>query len=126
MALSISNIVADVGSVYCVQTDATVSVDTLKASSGKIFKVEIDNTANTAAVFVKLWDTTGSVTVGGTHADDDPDFSFKCPASALRVYSCPSGAAFAVGAKAACVTDGGGTAGTTSPTNDVIYRIQLS
>ena len=122
MALSISNIVADAGSVYCVQTDATVSVDTLKGSSGKIFKVEIDNTANTAAVFVKLWDTTGSVTVGTT----DPHFTFKCPASALRVYSCPSGAAFAAGAKAACVTDGGGTAGTTSPTNDVIYRIQLS
>tara|TARA_R110002020_G_scaffold130862_2_gene292617 strand:+ start:2156 stop:2524 length:369 start_codon:yes stop_codon:yes gene_type:complete len=121
MALSIANVLADVGSLHCIQTDATSTVDVLKGSSGTIHKVEIDNTGNTSAVFVKLWDTTGSVTVGTT----DPDFSFKCPASVLRVYSCPNGTAFAAGLKAACVTDGGGTAGTTSPSNDVIYRIQL-
>ena len=119
MALSISNIVASPGAFSCLQTDATVALDVLKGAAGQIFKVEIDNTNNSVPVFVKAWDTTGSVTVGTTAND----FGFKCPASVLRVYSCPNGAAFANGLKVACVTDGGGTAGTTSPTNDVIYRI---
>jgi len=126
MALSISGIVASPGGFHCIQTDATSTVDTLKAGAGSIFKVEIDNTNNSVPVYVKLWDTVGGFTVGGTHANDDPDFVFKCPASVLRVYACPNGALFAAGIKAACVTDGGGTPGSTSPSNDVTYRILLS
>ena len=122
MALSLSTPFADVGTIHAEQTDATATADTLKGSSGTLHKVEIDNTANTAAVFVKMWDTVGGVTVGTTA----PSYAFKCAASSLRVYSCPRGAAFTAGLKVACVTDGGGTAGTTSPTNDVIYRILLS
>ena len=119
MAFSKSNIVASPGAFNCVQTDATSTVDILKGAAGEILKVEIDNTGNSVAVYLKAWDTTGSVTVGTTAND----FAFKCPASSLRVYSCPNGAAFANGLKVACVTEGGGTAGNTSPTVDVIYRI---
>ena len=119
MGFSKSNVVASPGAFSCVQTDATSTVDILKGASGSILKVEIDNTNNSVPVFVKAWDTTGSVTVGTTAND----FAFKCPASVLRVYSCPNGAAFGNGLKVACVTDGGGTAGTTSPSNDVTYRI---
>ena len=77
MALSISGIVASPGGFHCIQTDATSTVDTLKAGAGSIFKVEIDNTNNSVPVFLKLWDTVGGFTVGGTHVNDDPDFSFQ-------------------------------------------------
>ena len=118
MALSLIGVIADAGSTHAVQTDATAEVDTLKAGSGTLYKVEIDNSTNNVPVYVKLWLLTSTVTVGTT----DPHYIFKCPASVTRVYSCPKGAAFATGLKAACVTTAG-TAGTSNPTNDVVYRI---
>ena len=121
MALSISNVVASPGAINIVNTDADSSVEILKGSAGEIFKVEIDNTGNNVPVFLRAWDSTGSVTVGSTAND----FAFKCPASSLRVYSCPNGAAFANGLKVAVVTDGGGTAGATNPASTVTYRILL-
>tara|TARA_X000001388_G_scaffold36596_1_gene25894 strand:- start:510 stop:875 length:366 start_codon:yes stop_codon:yes gene_type:complete len=121
MALSLVGVVANAGATHAIQTDATSTVDVLKAGSGTLYKVEINNTTNSSPVYVKLWLSTGSITVGTT----DPHYVFKCPASVTRSYSCPKGAAFATGLKAACVTTGG-TAGTSNPTNDVIYRILFS
>jgi len=119
MALSLLGVVADVGTTHAIQTSATSTADVLKAGAGKIYKVEIDNSANGGAVYLKLFDTTGDVTAGSTA----PDFSFKCPGSSVKVFSCPQGHAFATGLKAICVTNGGGTAGNTNPGSAVIYRI---
>ena len=123
MALSLSPVVARPGVIYAIQTDATCTVDTLKAGAGRIFKVEIDNTGNTVAVFVKLYDTTGGV----THATTDPNWVLKCPAGVARAFTCANGNAFGTGLKALCATEAGtGATATVNPTNDVIYRILLS
>ena len=121
MALSLSPVIADVGGTHAVQTSATSTVDSLTTSAGSIFKVEIDNSANSSAVYLRLWDVTPGVTVG----DTDPSWVFMCPASVTRVYSCAKGSPYATGIQVACVTTGG-TAGSTNPTNPVIYRILLS
>ena len=121
MALSLTSSVADVGGVQAVQTSATAAIDTLKATSGTLYKVEIDNSANSVAVFVKLYNNSGGApTVGST----DPNFIFKCAASSTIAYSCPSGTAFANALYAICVTTAG-TAGTASqnPEAAVTYRI---
>ena len=121
MALSKTPVLADLGGSHCVQTSATSALDALTASGGSLFKVEIDNTANSSAVYLKLCDLTSTVTVGST----DPSYVFMCPASQTRVYSCAKGAVYTNGMQAACVTTGG-TAGNSNPTNPVIYRILLS
>ena len=122
MAFSLIQQVADAGTLQAVQTDATNTTDTLKSGSGTLFKVEINNTANSSAVYVKLYNNAGGAPTGdGT----DPNYVFKCPASTTKVYSCPKGTAFPNALYARCVTTAG-TAGTSNPTNDVIYRIIFS
>jgi len=92
----------------------------LKATSGTIYIVEVDNTANaSAASFVKLYDaTSGTVTVGTTA----PDWIIKCAGNTKQDYVVVGGAAFATALTTACVTTGG-TAGSTAPTGAVIVKI---
>tara|TARA_Y100001963_G_scaffold159344_1_gene262649 strand:- start:207 stop:581 length:375 start_codon:yes stop_codon:yes gene_type:complete len=123
MALSISSVVADAGSLHCVQTAASNTPDVLKGSAGNIFKVEIVN-ENAYAVYLKFWDTTGAVTPGGGGAANEPDWVLMCPASSTRAYSCPSGSAFGTGLKVACLTTPG-TVGNVSPASTVSYRILI-
>tara|TARA_R100000808_G_C2136155_1_gene144494 strand:- start:205 stop:576 length:372 start_codon:yes stop_codon:yes gene_type:complete len=120
MPLSLAPVLADVGTSYAIQTGATAAVDTLDVNSGVLYKVEIDNTAGTSAVYVKGYDVAGggTVTVGTT----DPQWVFKCPAGVKRAYSSGAGSAFANGLKVACTTTRG-TAGTSSPTWTVSYGI---
>jgi hypothetical protein len=120
MPLSLAPVLADVGTSYAVQTAATAALDTLDPTAGVLYKVEIDNTAGSAAVYVKGYDVAlgGSVTVGTT----DPQWVFKCPAGVKRVYSSAEGSSFANGLKVACTTTRG-TAGNTSPTWTVSYGI---
>ena len=121
MALSLTSSVADVGGTLAFQTSATAAIDTLKGSSGTLYKVEIDNSANSVAVFVKLYNNGGGAPTAGS---TDPNFVFKCAASSTIAYSCPSGTAFANALYAICVTTAG-TAGTASqnPEAAVTYRI---
>ena len=122
MALSLIGVVSDAGGTHAVQTSATTTTDTLKASGGTLFKVEINNTANSSAVYLKLYNNVGGAVTGdGT----DPNYVFKCPASSTKVYSCPKGTAFANALYARCVTTGG-TAGTGNATSPVVYRILFS
>ena len=82
-------------------------------STGTLFMIQIDNTANSAASFVKLVDAT-SATVGTTA----PDIVIKVPASQQRSVLFPKGIAFSSGFTLFCTT-AGGTAGTTSPSSAV-------
>tara|TARA_R110002110_G_scaffold144795_2_gene334127 strand:+ start:831 stop:1199 length:369 start_codon:yes stop_codon:yes gene_type:complete len=108
------------GDRYVVQTSATATPDNAVAgAAGILLQVDIDNTANTDAVYVKLWNHAGP-TVGTTA----PEWVFKCPASVRRIFSCTPGSNFATNLSLACVTTGG-TAGTTSPTNAVTVRLLL-
>lgn len=122
MSFSLSPVVSDVGTLYAIQTAASATVDTLDPTAGVLYKVEIDNTAGTSAVFVKGYDVAGagSVNVGVT----DPQWIFKCPAGTKRSYASGAGSAYANGFKVACTTTKG-TAGNTSPTWAVSYGILL-
>lgn len=91
---------------------------TVKGSSATVNMVDIDNTANAATSFVKLYNSAGAVTVGTTV----PDEVYQIPASTRIALLFTSGKVFGTGLQAACVT-AGGTAGTTSPTSAVIVRI---
>jgi hypothetical protein len=80
----------------------------------------IDNTNNSGTVYLKLYETTGSVTVGSDH----PSFVFPCAGSVTRQFNFPDGIAYATGLKAACVTSAG-TDGNTGPSSDVIVRVSI-
>jgi hypothetical protein len=91
----------------------------VKASSGTLYAIVVDNTANAAISYVKLWDLgSGSVTVGTTA----PDMIFKIPASGKKTIIFQDGLAFATALTEATVT-AGGTAGVTSPSSNVILDI---
>lgn len=91
----------------------------IKASSGSIYSIIVDNSANNAASYLKLWDLgSGSVTVGTTA----PDFIFKVPASTKIEIELPETIAFGTALTEATVT-AGGTAGTSDPSSAVVLTI---
>jgi len=97
------------------------SEDNVRNGATTVYMVDVDNTANSATTFVKLYDATGP-TVGTTA----PDFILKVKASVRRVFVLdPLGADFTTGLSFASTT-AGGTAGTTGPTSDVIVKILCS
>ena len=82
-------------------------------STGTLFMIQIDNTANSSASFVKLVDAT-SATVGTTA----PTMILAVPASVQRSFLMPKGIVFSAGFTLFCTTSAG-TAGTTSPSSAV-------
>ena len=119
MAVSIITLEAPTGARQFQDTNSQNVAVAVKASSGTIYTIIIDNTANGVASFVKLWDlASGSVTVGGTA----PDWIVKIPAGVKRTLAIPEGIAFANALSVATVT-AGGTAGTTNPTSAVAVQI---
>jgi hypothetical protein len=113
-----------------IETSIGSTAETIKATAGTAFMLNIDNTNNAgAASYVKLYDTNAAVTVGTTV----PDWTFKIPAGQAVIIplltttaaSSTQGISFANGLVIACVTVGG-TAGTTAPTSAVIARVIYS
>lgn len=103
------------------QTTATaVADDNVTGSPDTLYLLDVDNTANGSAVFVKFWDNAAPV-VGTTAAD----YVYKVPASVRRQWVITQGVAFAVAISFACVT-GAAEANTTSPGNPVIVRLATS
>lgn len=99
-----------------VSANAAVAV---KASSGSVYSITIDNTANAAVSYVKMWDlAAGSVTVGTTA----PDWCIKVAAGAKITLLVVDTMAFNTALAVATVTTAG-TAGTTSPSSAVIVTI---
>ena len=119
MAVTNTLLVALTGATLFTDTDLAATVQSIKGSSGTIYAIDIDNTANAAKTFVKLWNVaSGSVTVGTTA----PDLIIPVPASTRSVIQIPAGLLFDTAISAAAVTTAG-TAGTTGPTSDVIARV---
>ena len=100
--------------------DCDTTVETVAGSGVTVHAIDIDNTLNTSThdVWLHMFNTTGSVTVGTTA----PDSSLPCRGGERITYSSVDGWAFATGLKVCCKT-AGGTAGTTAPTSDVKVRI---
>jgi len=92
--------------------DATPEKNAL-GKAGTLFMLAVDN-PNGAIEYVKVYDAQ-DCTVGTT----DPDFTFPIAANSKKTIFCPSGVALDSGLSFACVSDGGGTAGTTNPASDV-------
>ena len=115
MAVS-NNAIISGGSLF-IDSDNTSTAVVVKATSTVLYEMEIDNTANAAASYVKLYNT-GTVTVGTTV----PDWVVMVPASVSRTLVMPLGVTFGT-ALAVATTTAGGTAGSTGPTSDVLVRI---
>lgn len=111
---------ADLASSFLfTDTDNAGTVVAVTAASTVIYSIDVDNTANAAATYTKLWNTaSGSVTIGTTA----PDMILMTPASTRVNWQCPQGVTFGTAVTVASVTTAG-TAGTTGPTSDVIVRI---
>jgi len=109
-----ANIVTDLAS------NATSESD-VRAGATTVFIVDVDNTANVAVTYVKLYDSAGP-TIGTTA----PDVVLRVTGSARKSFVLDmSGVAFTTGLSFASVT-AGGTAGTSNPSSSVIVRILTS
>lgn len=118
MAISTVDISSPSGLKNYRNTDLAEVVAGVDSTSGTLHSIVVDNSANAAASYLKLWDAaSGSVTVGTTA----PDWTFKVPASTKRTIVFHDGAAYATALSAACVTTAG-TAGVTGPTSDVVVE----
>jgi len=115
--MAVSNTAILSGASLLIDSDATSTAVAVKASSGVLYEIQVDNSANAAASYLKLYNT-ASPTVGTTA----PDMIILAPASARITLALPSGVTFGTATSYACVTTGG-TAGTTNPTSDVTVRI---
>jgi hypothetical protein len=106
MALTVSTQVSPVATKVIVQTQATVAPDNnVRGIAGKVYMIEVDNSANAAASYLKLYDD-GNPTVGTTV----PEFVLRVKAGQRRPLVIPEGLDFTI-LSFACVTTGG-TAGT--------------
>ena len=93
-------------------SNATANND-VTATSATLYWVYIDNRANSAKSYLKLYNA-AAPTVGTTA----PDMILPCNGNDDVDYSFPEGIAFATAISFATVTTAG-TAGVTGPTNDV-------
>lgn len=91
---------------------------TVKGSSATLCYLQIDNSANGAASYTKLFNSAGTVTVGTTV----PDMVVMAPASTIITIPIPAAIVFGTGLQV-CTTTAGGTVGSTSPSSSVIVRI---
>lgn len=119
MATSTFGIPAAFGATQTTETDAAAAAIAVKASSGTLYTVEIDNTLNTINSFVKIYNiASGSTTVGTS----GPDVILKAPASTKLTYHFSQGIVFSTAITLACLNQGG-TAGTNGPASDVAVKL---
>ena len=83
-----------------------------------LFQVKIDNSANSAKSYVKLYDNALSLVSVGT---SEPDFILPVAAESTAEYSFFPGVFFDTGLVAACVTTAG-KAGSSNPSSSVIVQ----
>lgn len=112
---------AAVGAFNYINENLGASADNdINSGAATLYIVEVDNTANSAASFIKFWDA-AAPTVGTT----DPMEMYKITASKLETWIIPRGLVFGTGMSVAALTTGG-TGGTTSPASAVIVRLNFS
>ena len=121
MAITVTNQSTPLGAK--IVNDTTVgntAVINVTGAAGVIYYVEIDNTANAAVSYLKVYDT-GTVTVGTT----PPDWIFRAYGSANTKYVIPTDVNFATALSYCCVTTAG-DGGTASPASAVAVRFVTS
>ena len=94
--------------------------DNITGSSGTWYNLDVDNSASSADVYVKLYNNNAPI-VGVT----EPDWVFKVVASTRLVISSPQGFAFSNGLSLASVTTPG-KGGVVNPVSPPVIRIIAS
>ena len=118
MAASVTTQQNSLGTKVGEDTAATATaVTNVIGSSGTIYYVEVDNTANSAASYLKIYNASGP-TVGTTA----PDLILRATGSTREYFVFPTGLAFGTAVSYACVS-AAGTGGTGSPSSSVTIRI---
>jgi hypothetical protein len=109
------------GSYLFTDTDNAATIVSANGASTVIYSIDVDNTANAAVTYTKLYNVaSGSVTVGTTA----PNMVVMVPASTRLCIQIPQGVTFDTAVSVASVTTAG-TAGSTGPTSDVIVRMVI-
>ena len=80
--MAVTNNALLTGVVLLTDTDVVATAVAAKASSAVLYELELDNTANSAASYLKIYNT-GTVTVGTTV----PDWVIMVPASVKEASS---------------------------------------
>ena len=118
MAITVTNQRNPLASTIVNDTAATNTLVTnVTGASGNLYLVEIDNTMNSAASFLKFADVT-SGTVGSLAAN----MVLGCPASARRSYVFTQNIPFAT-AISYWVTNAAAESTTTGPTSAITVRL---
>jgi|TARA_R110001583_G_scaffold147362_2_gene299424 hypothetical protein len=90
-------------------TAIQISANASGVSSGRVYMVEIDNTLNSSAVYLKIRDTqsltAANLTVTTANGVGTPDFMFYAPSGKSITYAIPNGHAYTSGLSIWCVTD---------------------
>jgi hypothetical protein len=87
MAVGNVTLRAPLGDSVWSDTAATNSLVDVNGSGTSIYHVEIDNTANTAVTYVKMFDSAAS---GVTLATTEPDIVISCAAGVKEYMSIPT------------------------------------
>lgn len=102
--------------------DAEGTVKTVYGASTKCYAIKVDNSANAAISYLKIFDLATTVTLGTTV----PDMIIECNGSGtdggLTIISFLSGKTFATGFQVA-ITTTAALAGTTNPASSVILDV---
>lgn len=121
MALTTTPQATPLAAVLVQQTSATATADVnVTGASGEWLMFDIDNTANAAVTYVKVYDD-AAPSVGTT----EPHWIFRAPASTRVVYAVSAAVAFA-NALSFCAVTTPGRSGTTSPSSAVVVRVLAS
>tara|TARA_R110000765_G_scaffold247849_2_gene349818 strand:- start:407 stop:769 length:363 start_codon:yes stop_codon:yes gene_type:complete len=112
MSLSRGTVAGKLGDFIVDQAAANATYSLVKGSSTVVYSAYVDNTSNTHAVYLKLYNH-ATPTVGSTI----PAFLVKVQASAKFTMFWPVGPTLGNACTFACVQEPG-TAGTTSPVNN--------
>jgi len=113
MALSTGTVPGSLATLVVDQSVANATYSVVKGSSTVVYSVYVDNTRNTHATYLKIYNH-ATPTVGTTA----PVFLMKVQASSTFTLFWPVGPTMGTACTFACV-QGPGTAGTTAPDNNV-------
>jgi hypothetical protein len=124
MAVTVTNQSNPIGSRLVNDSDVTsTAADNTTGTTGTLYMVEVDNTANSGIVYFKMADSTDAT--GGGASGTAATLVLMVPGSTKMSYVFPTGIAFSAGFSHWCVT-GAAESDDTSPGNDVIARYVTS
>lgn len=121
MSVSVSVYPSTLNSYVASSSDLDENKVQVLGSAIRIYKLYLDNSANSAPSYFKAWNVAAaSVTVGTTV----PDFVWPVAAGEVSEVLFDTGVSFGTALTIACVTTGG-TGGTTGPTEAVAVELAL-